>query len=94
MHPLKLIKKLRLKSRLKELNLTMIKNNVLPSATPESRAKGLGAFTPSKVIRGRVESVDGVPLPGVNVMFKNTNIGTVTDGSGNYQLSVAETNRL
>jgi len=57
------------------------------SATPESRAKGLGAFTTSKVIRGRVESVDGVPLPGVNVMFKNTNIGTVTDGSGNYQLN-------
>ena len=57
------------------------------SAPPESRAKGLGAFTTSKVIRGRVESVDGVPLPGVNVMFKNTNIGTVTDGSGNYQLN-------
>ena len=57
------------------------------STAPESRAKGLGGFTTSKVIRGRVESVDGVPLPGVNVMFKNTNIGTVTDGSGNYQLN-------
>jgi TonB family protein len=57
------------------------------ATAPESRAKGLGGFTTSKVIRGRVESVDGVPLPGVNVMFKNTNIGTVTDGSGNYQLN-------
>ena len=60
------------------------------TATPESRAKGLGKVTISKVIRGRVESVDGVALPGVNVMIKNTNIGTVTDGSGNYQLSVPE----
>ena len=61
------------------------------SATPGSKAKS--AVPVSKVIRGRVESVDGVALPGVNVMIKNTNIGTVTDGSGNYQLSVAETNQ-
>lgn len=58
------------------------------NAAPESRAKGI--VTTSKVIRGRVESVDGVPLTGVNVMIKNTNIGTVTDGSGNYQLLVSE----
>ncbi|HMG93924.1 MAG TPA: TonB family protein [Chryseolinea sp.] len=58
------------------------------AVAPESRAKSAVAI--SKVIRGRVESVDGVALPGVNVMIKNTNIGTVTDGSGNYRLSVAE----
>jgi TonB family protein len=62
------------------------------TATPESRAKAPGGATTSKVIRGRVESADGIPLPGVNVMFKNTNIGTVTDASGNYQLSVADDN--
>jgi TonB family protein len=59
-------------------------------AAPASKAKGV--IAPSKLIRGHVESVDGVALPGVNVMIKNTNIGTVTDESGNYQLSVTENN--
>jgi len=60
------------------------KDALAPSA---ARAKG---FANSKVIRGRVVSDDGAGLPGVNVMIKGTNIGTVTDISGNYQISVAQ----
>ncbi len=60
------------------------------TATPESSARAPQRVVNSKVIKGRVESEDGVGLPGVNVMIKNTNIGTVTDASGNYQISVAE----
>ena len=61
------------------------------SSTPESGARAHG-FVNSKMIKGRVQSEDGVGLPGVNVMIKNTNIGTVTDASGNYQISVTENN--
>ncbi|MBA4054644.1 MAG: hypothetical protein C0490_08030, partial [Marivirga sp.] len=46
----------------------------------------------TKVIHGKVSAEDGSGLPGVNVMIKGTNIGTVTDALGNYQLPVTEEN--
>lgn len=66
----------------------------LSSTAPAAGAKASQAYVPasSKVIRGRVESADGIGLPGVNVMIKDTNIGTVTDNSGNYQISVTDKN--
>lgn len=42
----------------------------------------------TRIIKGRVTAVDGEELPGVNVNIKGTNIGTVTDLSGYYQLKV------
>ena len=63
----------------------------LSSAQPESRARAADQIVNvPKVIAGRVVSEDGVGLPGVNVMFKNTNIGTVTDASGNYEIKGGE----
>lgn len=45
-----------------------------------------------RVIRGQVRSAEeGVGLPGVNVMVKDTNVGTVTDMQGNYQLTTENT---
>lgn len=45
------------------------------------------------VIQGRVtSSEDGSPLPGVNVVIKGTNIGTVTDAAGNYQIQSDKAN--
>jgi TonB family protein len=35
-----------------------------------------------------VTSEEGYPLPGVNVIVKGTNIGTITDASGNYEIAV------
>jgi TonB family protein len=44
-----------------------------------------------KIIRGKVTfSEDGMGLPGVNVLVKGTNEGTVTDEHGNYQIPVLE----
>ncbi|MEK6481160.1 SusC/RagA family TonB-linked outer membrane protein [Catalinimonas sp. 4WD22] len=43
----------------------------------------------AQTIRGKVtDGENGEPLPGVNVLAKGTTIGTVTDISGNYQLTV------
>jgi TonB family protein len=40
-----------------------------------------------ETISGKVVSAeDGTPLPGVNVVVTGTNVGTVTDVNGNYQL--------
>ena len=43
-------------------------------------------------ITGIVKDSDGVPLPGANVMEKNTNNGTVTDFDGNFSIKVASQN--
>lgn len=43
----------------------------------------------SRLLTGNVVSAeDGTALPGVNVLIKGTNIGTVTDAQGNFQLSL------
>jgi len=40
-----------------------------------------------KMIVGKVTDISGRPLPGVTILVKGTNIGTVTDANGNYSLS-------
>ena len=37
-------------------------------------------------VRGKVTDGEGAPLPGVNVLIKGTQIGTVTNMNGDYQL--------
>jgi TonB family protein len=45
------------------------------------------------VITGKVtDAEDGDGLPGVNVLVKGTNYGAVTDGEGNYKITVDEAN--
>ena len=39
-------------------------------------------------ITGKVTDEEGMPLPGVTVLIKGTQLGTATDGDGNYQLTV------
>lgn len=41
-------------------------------------------------ISGKVTDVNGVSLPGVNILYKNSTIGTVTDLDGNYSITVPE----
>jgi TonB family protein len=45
-----------------------------------------------KIIRGKVSfAEDGMALPGVNVLVKGSNEGTVTDNEGNYEIAVEAT---
>jgi len=46
----------------------------------------------SRVVKGKVISEDASGLPGVNVLIKGTNIGTVTDAFGNYQIDLDHQN--
>ena len=41
-------------------------------------------------VSGQVSDEDGEPLPGVNVVAKNTTLGTVTDIDGNFSFAVPE----
>ncbi|WP_103865260.1 TonB-dependent receptor [Aquimarina sp. I32.4] len=45
------------------------------------------SFAQEKDISGTVTDDKGLPLPGVNVLIKNTNKGTQTDFDGNYIIS-------
>lgn len=63
------------------------KKDAVPAAGDKSDASGFASI-PKKVIRGQVTSYeDGSPLTGVNVVIKNSTIGTVTDVKGNYQIT-------
>lgn len=44
---------------------------------------------PKRIVTGQVVDKDGTGLPGVNVMAKGSNLGTVTDAAGNYQISIS-----
>ncbi len=67
-----------------------------PGSAPagaESRDAGFTYSLPANVIRGQVTSAeDGSPLPGVNVIIKNSTIGTSTDEKGNYQITTNDSN--
>ena len=41
-----------------------------------------------------IDSETGETLPGVNILVKNTNIGTVSDLDGSYSLNVAGPNAV
>lgn len=41
-----------------------------------------------RTVSGTVQDTDGQPLPGVNILIKGSNVGTVTDFDGKFSLSV------
>ncbi|MGO4912656.1 SusC/RagA family TonB-linked outer membrane protein [Leeuwenhoekiella sp. W20_SRS_FM14] len=47
-------------------------------------------FAQQKTITGTVTDQSNVPLPGVNVVVKGTNLGTQTDFDGNYSISASQ----
>ena len=49
---------------------------------------GVAISQQNGVVKGTVTDDDGGPLPGVTVVVKGTNIGTITDGNGVYQLNL------
>jgi len=52
------------------------------------------SFAQDKTVTGTVVDSDGLPLPGVTVLVKDTNNGTQTDFDGNYRISLNTANSL
>ena len=46
--------------------------------------------TTNVTVTGRVTDEQQQPIPGVNILVKGTTIGTITDGEGNYQLTILD----
>jgi len=64
------------------------------SETSEIKAEYKSSSGIKKAIKGRVTDSKGEPLPGVNVVAKGTNKGTVTDLNGNYNINVDDSSTL
>ncbi len=63
------------------------------TATEPESASGLSISPPEvleKDISGTVTDESGIGLPGVNVLIKSTNTGTITDIEGKYALQVPD----
>ena len=84
-----------------EQKVPRLEKRSLRQATPTDRPRVPSLLTtrlaptqpplPEKTITGTVtDSEDGSTLPGVNVLVKNTTVGTVTDIDGNYTLSAPD----
>ncbi|MGK7388853.1 MAG: SusC/RagA family TonB-linked outer membrane protein [Candidatus Cyclobacteriaceae bacterium M2_1C_046] len=48
------------------------------------------AWAQERTVSGAVTDQDGLPMPGVTVIEKGTNNGTITDIDGNYKLTVGD----
>jgi TonB-linked SusC/RagA family outer membrane protein len=46
------------------------------------------------IVRGTVKDENGATMPGVNVLLKNTTIGSATDANGAYSISVPDNNAV
>ncbi|MDO9276009.1 MAG: TonB-dependent receptor [Lutibacter sp.] len=51
-------------------------------------------FAQERTVSGKVTSSDGVPIPSVNVLIKNTAKGVITDFDGNYSIAANQNDVL
>jgi TonB-dependent starch-binding outer membrane protein SusC len=51
-------------------------------------------FAQERTVSGKVTSSDGVPIPSVNVLIKNTAKGVVTDFDGNFSIAATQNDVL
>ncbi|MEM8967823.1 MAG: TonB-dependent receptor [Bacteroidota bacterium] len=77
------------KIKASDLNATRPTEQV--SKLPTITTQPTQAFSPlEKVITGQVTDENGESLPGVNILVKNTTVGTVSDIDGNYRLTAPD----
>jgi TonB-linked SusC/RagA family outer membrane protein len=60
----------------------------------EAKVIEVEEVAPPQEIKGKVTDSKGVPLPGVSVKLKKTNIGASTDINGNYTLNIPDAGTL
>ncbi|MCG8322992.1 MAG: TonB-dependent receptor [Cytophagales bacterium] len=71
-----------------EIRFKRVNNNILVVTDKRNRSRKKIMVTEYGKISGRVTDENGHGLPGVNVMVKGTDIGTITDVDGHYELDV------
>src|SRR5690625_4690435 len=53
-----------------------------------------GSEVAQRTIYGRITDRNGDPLPGVNIVLMGTNIGTVSDADGYYEINISDEDTL
>lgn len=92
LHNLKKIKRLPMRQMAVAMAFTMLLNNAYAEEGSEytGEAKSDKQHLASITVTGRVSDDQGQPLAGVSIGIVGTALGTVTDGNGNYKLTVPE----
>ena len=60
---------------------------ILPGEKSLKGEEAIASFSdqqPKKKLTGKVNDAENSPIPGATVMIKGTNVGTITDGDGNF----------
>jgi TonB-dependent starch-binding outer membrane protein SusC len=57
----------------------------------QSPSKEVSVEAPKNLVKGKVRDDNGIELPGVSVVLKGTNTGTITDVNGVFELDVTNT---
>lgn len=65
----------------------------MQSITSDAPAPSARMKKELKILQGKVIDEKGSPMPGVSVILKGSDTGTVTDIEGNYKLSLGQDNR-
>ena len=68
--------------------VVLYKKDPAPSPKTETHDQILPvAQTPQAILKGKILDENKQPMPGVNILFKGTLLGTVTDASGEFSLN-------
>ncbi|MDN5213716.1 TonB-dependent receptor [Fulvivirgaceae bacterium BMA12] len=77
-------------TKVKELDRYVGANTTNRSFLPRKKIRTLRINEiADRTITGRVIDSDGEPIPGVNVIAKETTVGTITDAEGKYTLDIS-----
>jgi TonB-linked SusC/RagA family outer membrane protein len=87
-----LLKETNLDYRLEEKMIVLFPREIVRPKTSE--AKSATEQQEKKTIKGKVTDDQGIPLPGVSVVIKGTNIGVATDAEGNYTIDIENHNAV
>ncbi|MBJ7882481.1 SusC/RagA family TonB-linked outer membrane protein [Gelidibacter salicanalis] len=75
-------------SKENHLGFKQINNSISVKTLPQIKKNAVETGVVTRDITGTITDSNGVPLPGVTVVLKGTNIGTSSDFDGNFYLSV------
>lgn len=80
-----------------KLNSGINSRSLAESQAQILRSNAFDNTLPNSVLRtvtGLVRDEKGEPLPGVNILIKGTQLGTITDSDGRFKIEVAEGNAI
>lgn len=75
---------------IKKFECKFVSNQIIILKTNKINKDNENTLILQSKISGKIIDKDGLPLPGANVLVKDTNLGTVTDFDGNFNLEIPQ----